>query len=742
MIDLESIAVEGFVSWGPYPSILKLSKMEQCFIVGNVYDKTGQSYGRSNGAGKSSLMQAVLWCLSGKTVYNQNPGDKVLNWFIDSNARVALKFKNGDELTRVRTRQGDTELLFRRGTQEIINCTLSTTSNQQRLLDKELKFDYGLFCGSVFFSQYRQPWLAMQDQARRQAFERIMGIDRLSIYAEVAKSKYDRVVQEQEKRKIKIDSLNTSIANSIQQLDLAQKSSSLFESTRDERRKAKIQRAAEYEEQARQFTLINVAALAKKWTIVAKIEAKIDELESQIDELESQITAIEPSMSAAENTKLQTIMRLKEEAQKSKNQVIKLIQAKKDAAQSAVNQHKKIKENEIKICDQKILDLRGQIASQNGIIDTQNAIIKKWRDKAGKICVECERELPVDYANSKINGPQAIKAAAESKAKKLANMVDVVNGEITKIREQIDALELDATNNLKELNKESDTLTSAIDIQLERSTAAAKDLETSVKAELNATKIELQDKKTKLEQLVKTTKAKLDSIKPETTVNEANATNAQRDTILDSARKAKEDADSISAEKNTHAESIINLGCNIKQQEDQVKIEQKDLTTYDIILVHLQYIQKAYSDRRKIKSYLISRHQPYFNSRLHHYLDLFGLDIKVSLTDSLGIDSNLWGYDFQSGGERGRTDLAFMFAVFDLHQGIHGPQCNILVLDEPEKALDEAGRQMLISVIKDDLATRFESIFIISHSDCFHDVFPHQITVERTDRFSHITDIR
>jgi DNA repair exonuclease SbcCD ATPase subunit len=162
----------------------------------------------------------------------------------------------------------------------------------------------------------------------------------------------------------------------------------------------------------------------------------------------------------------------------------------------------------------------------------------------------------------------------------------------------------------------------------------------------------------------------------------------------------------------------------------------------DIILNHLQYIHKAYSDRKKIKSYLIGKHQPYFNTRLHHYLDLFNLDIKVSLTDSLGIESNLWGYDFQSGGERGRTDLAFMFAVFDLHQGIHGPQSNMLVLDEPEKALDEAGRQTLISVIKDDLAMRFETIFIISHSDCFRDMFPHQITVERTDRFSHITDIR
>jgi DNA repair exonuclease SbcCD ATPase subunit len=716
--------------------------MEQCFIVGNVYDKTGQSHGRSNGAGKSSLMQAVLWCLSGKTVYNQNPGDKVLNWFTSTNARVALKFKNGDELVRIRTRQGDTELLFRRGTQEIINCTLSTTSNQQRLLDKELKFDYGLFCGSVFFSQYRQPWLAMQDQARRQAFERIMGIDRLSIYAEVAKSKYDRVVQEQEKRQIKIDSLSTNIANAIQQLDLAQKSSSSFESTRSERYKTKLQRVAEYEEQARQFTLIDTVALAKKWAIVAKIEAKIKELESQINELESQINAAKSGISAAENTKLQAVIRLKEEAQKSKNQIIKLIQVKKNTAQNASEKVKATQEKGKKVYNQKILDLRGQIADQNGIVNTQNAIIKKWRDKAGKICIECEQELPADYANSKIDGPQAVKLVAIDEIKKLTAEIESVNNKIAEIQVQINDTTIDATNALKAIDNESDTLISAISTQLEESVAIAEAQEASIKTELNTKKAELQTKKIKIEQLIVATRAKLTSTKPEMTVNEANATNAQRDTILDSARQASEDAANIAAEKNTHAESIINLGRNIKLQEDQVKVEQKDLATYDIILVHLQYIQKAYSDRRKIKSYLIGRHQPYFNSRLHHYLDLFGLDIKVSLTDSLGIDSNLWGYDFQSGGERGRTDLAFMFAVFDLHQGIHGPQSNILVLDEPEKALDESGRQMLISVIKDDLATRFESIFIISHSDCFHDVFPHQITVERTDRFSHITDIR
>jgi DNA repair exonuclease SbcCD ATPase subunit len=728
MIDLESVDVEGFVSWGPYNTTLKLSGMEQCFILGNVSDSTSVAYGKSNGAGKSSLMQAVLWCLSGKTVYNQNPGDKVLNWFSGGNARVKLRLKNGDELTRVRTRQGDTELLFRRGTQEIINCTLSTTGNQQRLLDKELKFDYGLFCGSVFFSQYRQPWLAMQDQTRRQAFERIMGIDRLSIYAEVAKARYDKVIQEQEKRKVKVDSLNTSIQNLTQQLELTQKSSILFENSRSSRHIAKLQYISECEEKISKFIQIDIKALAQKWAIVTKINAKISEIESQISEADTNI-------SNAENARLKAIMHLREDAQTDRNKISKSIIAEQNIVTKTGNDAVKTKESEVEAYNKKILALRGQISDQNSIVSNQNNIIKKWQSKSGKICLECERELPVEYANSKIDGPRKTKEDAEKEVARLNNIVISLEAEIKKIIKQITELRSGTSASIIELSAKSTNMTAEIDAQLECAIATANGTAKSIKDKN-------QDKKTQLENLVISTKDKLSSVKPDMTVNEANSKNAQRDTIYDSLRRAKEDANNILIEKNTHTESIIQLGQSIKKQEDQVKIESKDLTTYDIILSHLQYIQKAYSDRRKIKSYLISKHQPYFNSRLHHYLDLFDLDIRVSLTDSLGIDSNLWGYDFQSGGERGRTDLAFMFAVFDLHQGIHGPQSNILVLDEPEKALDEAGRQMLISVIKDDLATRFESIFIISHSDCFHDVFPHQIAVERTDRFSHITDVR
>ena len=114
----------------------------------------------------------------------------------------------------------------------------------------------------------------------------------------------------------------------------------------------------------------------------------------------------------------------------------------------------------------------------------------------------------------------------------------------------------------------------------------------------------------------------------------------------------------------------------------------------------------------------------------------------ASLTDSLGLDSNLWGYDFQSGGERARTNLAFLFAVFDLHSGIHGRQCNVLVLDEPDHHLDEAGRATLIEIINNDLACRFETILIISHNNAFRDVFPSQLIVRRVDRLSYLDESR
>ncbi len=101
----------------------------------------------------------------------------------------------------------------------------------------------------------------------------------------------------------------------------------------------------------------------------------------------------------------------------------------------------------------------------------------------------------------------------------------------------------------------------------------------------------------------------------------------------------------------------------------------------------------------------------------------------------------MWSYAFESGGERKRTDVAFMLATYDFHEHMYGRQCNILVLDEVDGRLDDDGIDSLINVIKTDLAPRVETILIVSHRNNMYDTFSRQICIERKNRFSSIKEV-
>jgi DNA repair exonuclease SbcCD ATPase subunit len=96
----------------------------------------------------------------------------------------------------------------------------------------------------------------------------------------------------------------------------------------------------------------------------------------------------------------------------------------------------------------------------------------------------------------------------------------------------------------------------------------------------------------------------------------------------------------------------------------------------------------------------------------------------------------MWGYEYQSGGERKRTDLAFMLASYDFYEVMYGRQCNLMVLDEVDGRMDEDGIEGLISIIRNDLSSRIDNILIISHRNQMFDVFDRELKVKRINRFS------
>ena len=79
--------------------------------------------------------------------------------------------------------------------------------------------------------------------------------------------------------------------------------------------------------------------------------------------------------------------------------------------------------------------------------------------------------------------------------------------------------------------------------------------------------------------------------------------------------------------------------------------------------------------------------------------------------------------------------------MFDLHEQMYGRQCNVLILDEVDGRMDDDGIESLINIIKNDLSSRIESILIISHRNMMQDVFPKELLVKRSNRFSVVASI-
>jgi len=612
MLELESVSFKNFMSYGDYLTTIELSDLSQCLIVGEVageedsqelYDTQefveDKSRIKSNGAGKSCIPNAIMWCLFGKTMHSANPGDKVINFYTGKDCSVTIKFKSGDTITRTRNTDGKNELIYvKDGDENKFNAdTLSTIKNQQAQLNKIFNLDWDLFCGSAFFTQYGKPWLEMADQSRKKAIERILHVDRFSYYASVAKSKYSKIDDMVESNKSKIQTIDINVQTLDEEIVRILSSSENFESNRKTRlENSNVVLNTEIQKQS-DLVLPDLDKLRAKWKIIDQIKQKLSDLRLEKQDHDD--------------------------------------------------------------------------THRSGSLKTQHLEerIELWKQKAGAICTECEMEVSALHTDDKI---KPLHDELQSKQDQLNEITTKIN---------------------------------------------------------------------KLKQVIKQIKETLEDKSPNITLLDAEKIHNQWQKHADEIENIKTRIKEIKNESNPHSESVSTVQEKIKELNTQKNNIEKEIKRDTLLQSHYYYIYKAYNDRSKIKSYVFEEHIPFINGRLKHYFDVFGLDVQISLTKSLSVSSNMWGYEFQSGGERKRTDVAFMLAMYDLHEQMYGRQCNVLVLDEVDGRMDDDGIDALINIIKNDLANKVESILIISHRNMMHDVFPQELRVKRSNRFSMIESI-
>jgi DNA repair exonuclease SbcCD ATPase subunit len=345
----------------------------------------------------------------------------------------------------------------------------------------------------------------------------------------------------------------------------------------------------------------------------------------------------------------------------------------------------------------KIADLNTEInnnKSELSIVDnklsTINKHIDEWSNKEGEACPTCLREY---------DGPFIKQKAKETQESHIS--------EVKKLTESSDEL----SDNVKSLENKSEVAKKAKDL---------------IESKMNKHEDNIQLITEKMETLTSNVN----------TLSEAEKHNELCDNVDSEIERYKSLIKEVKGEKNKYLDMSTESKDKIGVLNDELEELESKCEEIGKVASHYTYIYRAHNDKKNLRSYLISGSIPILNNRLSYYFNELNIESDIMFNDSLQIKSSKWPYEYHSGGEKKRVDLALMCALYDTFVSIHGQLTNVLVLDEIDKELDKEGVDEYIRLILDDLSNRIETILVISHKNDIDYAFPSQIKVMKDDGIS------
>jgi exonuclease SbcC len=129
------------------------------------------------GVGKSTLLDAVTWCLFGRTAKGGGVDD-VRNWAIKDQATAGIIKLNDLTVTRIRGKSSENDLYWQEGTSEDKRRG-KDLKDTQRLLEARLGVTADLFSAATYYNEFSTTSSFFTDRAkdRRELFDKIANLD-------------------------------------------------------------------------------------------------------------------------------------------------------------------------------------------------------------------------------------------------------------------------------------------------------------------------------------------------------------------------------------------------------------------------------------------------------------------------------------------------------------------------------------------------------------------------------------
>lgn len=652
-------------------------------VVGKNNDNNTSS---NNGAGKTSIISALFWALTGSSLNGETLADEVINLQTKKNCKVECVFQTDQgEMRVIRTRKDDelgNSLSLILNDQDLSCHKIADT---QERINQIIKVPFDLLKSTIIMtSDMKSRFSDLTPQGRINVLESVRDYSLWAAVREESKIDINELNKEISANSVKIDQLSGSISTYRELLN-----KTITEKNKD------IENLNNFNYQQEK----------------AIIENKNRELYNQRTNYVAELNSLDV---LTHKNALSELCAQKDNILWNNNN------------DTAIREKYKSKldelDQQISEFRNKVVDLKTEVSTlefQRNTTNQELTTINNWF--INDTCPTCHQKLNRTDNDIKLNTDK--RDTLNQNLNSIVEKIDLLNNQILQLN-SIDIV------NLEELK---------VKVNNELSSELAKDKENQ-----NNLVSDLVNKIRQEEEIISTIENKIIDIN--NTINLLDRSISENDTNLklleNNYNTLVNKVNSVDSQINEYSNKIKELDIESQELVDKNKQLEKEKQLFD-------YYYQQLGPRGSLRPWLLSKDINYLNICIKKYAKRFFEDIDIYLTKPT-IENNsmdiivdcgrgiIKPVSCLSGGERKRVDLCIQLGLYDLIKSTSLFDINFVCFDEIESALDGDGIRTLIDII-DERKDIIPTILWITNRSEVMECIPNRINVTKTNGFSEVT---
>jgi DNA repair exonuclease SbcCD ATPase subunit len=753
VINFKSVVIQNFGSYKE--ATIELSNRGLILVKGENRDDSSAD---SNGAGKTTMFDAITWCLFEETIKNV-PSDKVVNRIIgcDCMVKVTMEINNSEVIvTRYRkhkTHKDDVLMLV-----DNVAVNGDTNSGTTDKIIEQLGMDFTLFKTSVLFGQgVVSQFAALTDKGQKEVLESIMGITKFEDYLEVTKKKLKVYKAEEDILNAGLLKLDNNAETSHRIINDLEMRHQEFENARNSR----------------------VELLKSSLNLISydEIDKKINTLSEELNSIEDTKQILNEDTFLLKKQELSSLQRKLGELESSHSYEskelhnINLKLATYEKVDVGITQYNVDKtntdiKNNIEALEKISNDTKTYESALSELIGTTIRIetnLASARTEKAKltgldaICPVCNQEVDEAHLKNELATISLKEEALNTDLLESTELQKSITDTLSTLKTEFSLLQ--KTSN--DLNNQLNTLQEALKIAefIKSQGIRIQELTNSI----NILTSNIQDIKGEIITLSEDIilfETKKKAFQENTTrrsaiQNEIALASSEKVLLESKINQLKQQITDAESGRSPHLTPLLRekeVITEIKKQEDDIDVKLKKLQEEKS---YYEFWEKAF-DRSGLRSLILDSVKDILDEKANEYSDILtGGNVKIEFNtlkyipskkeykDEFNItatnDTGSEVYRGNSGGEKRKIDICVLLALKYLAQVQSNNAVNILLLDEIFESVDKEGQGRVIKLLK-HISKEVESIFVVTHIDSLASNFDNEMLIIKEKEFSYVVN--